>query len=194
MQNSSLPPQDGVGGSGGPRNKRADSGLTDIREARLNDMAVRRGWIKPQRWPTRETTEEFQERVASGGASLIDKAILSTHKLLMNGDDRAKGIAIRSVIAMEAQNQSDEHREEGAGVAQLPAGTTYTPDQIVSAMDDTIPASPEENDPDADFDEPTDGATDAGVDQAEVPPATGEAVANQGPVPSGGGGPPVRQD
>lgn len=181
----------GVGGNNGPRGTEspiADSGITEIRDARLTDMAIRRGWIK-QRWPTRETTEEFQQRVASGGASLIDKAILSTHKLLMDGDPRAKGIAIRSVIAMEAQNQSDEHREEGAGASQLPTGTTYTPDQIVSAMDDTVPGSPEENAPDADFDDR--GTTDAGVDEAEVPPAASEAVANIIPVPSGGCGPEI---
>jgi len=183
----------GVGGSNGPRGTEspiAESGITEIRDARLTNMAVRRGWLG-NRWPTRETVAEFQARVSTKGATLIDRAVLTTNKLMMSEDPRAMGIAVRCAITMEAQNQADDHRDDrdGSQVGSV-VGCSFTPDQIATAMDATIPDAPEEEK----VTDGTDATADASLDPFAVPPTTIEAVADEGTVPSGGSGPTIRQD
>jgi len=184
----------GVGGSNGPRGTEspiAESGITEIRDARLTNMAVRRGWLG-NRWPTRETVAEFQARVSTKGATLIDRAVLTTNKLMMSEDPRAMGIAVRCAITMEAQNQADDHRDQMSGedkgtIDGRPVGTVLTPDMIATAMDATIPSEPEE----VPADDQPGPVADAGVDAAEVQPAPESLLPIVSPVPSGGCGPEI---
>jgi len=167
-----------------------DAGITPIHEARLTNMAVRRGWLG-NRWPTRETVAEFQARVAAKGATLIDRAVLTTNKLMMSDDPRAMGIAVRCALTMESQNQADDHRDQMSGEDKgmldgRPVGTVLTPDMVATAMDATIPSAPEEVP--ADDQSPV---TDAGVDAAEVQPAPESLLPIVSPVPSGGCGPEI---
>lgn len=194
----------GVGGSDRPRRRdqrdveTTDAGLTPIHEARLTEMAIRRGWLG-QRWPTRETAEEFQARVSKHGMTLIDKAVLATNKLLVgsNGvqpNERAQGIAIRCVLVMESQNQADDHRDQMSGeekgvIDGKPVGTMLTPDQVAMAMDATIPSEPEEET--TDDQSGGEGDADAGVDADEVQRPPDPVLPVVSPVPSGGCGPEI---
>jgi len=181
----------GVGGSERPNRpdrrsvETTDAGIAPIHEARLTNMAVRRGWLG-NRWPTRETVAEFQARVTSKGATLIDRAVMTTNKLMMSEDARAMGIAVRCALTMEAQNQADDHRDDrdGSQVDGSLVGCSFTPDQIATAMDATIPDAPEEEKVDA----------HASLDPFTISPSAIEALADEGTVPSGGSWPEIRQD
>ena len=92
--------------------ERAASGLTKLHDARLESLAVRRGWIKG-RWPTAVPKLELIEQVrARGDLTLAERTALAAFELL-DGSERAKGIGGRIVVAMEKQNQADEHHADG---------------------------------------------------------------------------------
>lgn len=127
-------------GSGG-RNERAESGLSSIRDARLEAKAIRQGWIKG-RWPTRLTEKELEREVESrgDGPTLIERLTLAAHKRAESDDERVSVQAIRAGVGMERQNQSDDHHAIRLG--QDDSGhesTTRTPDQLTQAMDETVP-------------------------------------------------------
>jgi hypothetical protein len=73
-------------------------------------MAIRKGWIDA-RFPTQATEQELKEQVKETGGTLIEKATLAAHQL-MKGNTRSKGIAIKTVVAMESQNMADEHKQK----------------------------------------------------------------------------------
>jgi len=109
----------------------------------------------------------------------------------MSGGRGAWGVAVRLARTAEAQNRADEHRDarDGYQVGSV-VGCSFTPDQIATAMDATIPEAPEEEK----VTDGTDATADASLDPFAVPPTTTEAVADEGTVPSGGSGPTIRQD
>ena len=95
----------------GERTIRGESGLTQIKEARLVERAVR--WNKSMRWPTRMPVDEL--RTQTDGVDVITRATQAAIELL-DGDDRAKGIAVRAIVQMERQNQADEQKILGSGI------------------------------------------------------------------------------
>ncbi len=94
---------------------RGASGLTATEETKLVARSIREGW-GTQRWPTR-TSISTLEAGAKSDATPIAKTMLTVVKLL-DGDDRTKGIAARTLVAMEGQNQSDEHLQDAANRRQ----------------------------------------------------------------------------
>jgi len=136
-------PPDDDGGSGGPRNVRADSGLSEMRDARLTERAIRSGWIKSKRWPTGLTLDQFQEKIAGGQATFLDRALITAQKLMNSQSERANGIGVRSIIAMESQNQSDDHRPDIIdGSESSPFGCEVPLDQIAREMAASVPTEP----------------------------------------------------
>ncbi len=101
------------GGSGG-RSPRTDSGRTAIQDTRLEGLAIKRGWLKGQRWPTEALASELEARKAEQGGelNLKEKMLLKAHSLVESADDRIANIAARNVIAAEAQNQKDDEAEQ----------------------------------------------------------------------------------
>jgi len=116
-------------------------------------MAIRKGWLKA-RWPIDETTEQFTERAKDAGVTLRDHALLAARKLVKSDNARSMGIGLRSIIAMEAQNQADEHRSEALVPPPGAGGATETIDQVRREMLATVPGPPEW------FEPPTEGSND----------------------------------
>lgn len=98
------------GGSGGK--DRAESGLTTIRESRLTELAIRRGWIKGQRWPTDATTTELMAVQRERDLTLRERTALAVMTDIAGNDPRIRQIAVKSAIRMEGQNQADELKDE----------------------------------------------------------------------------------
>lgn len=91
-----------------------ESGLTEIRERRMEEMAIRRGWIKGQRWPTDATQQEIKEIEKERDLTLREKATKAVMTGLDSRDARIRQIAVKTVVAMEKQNQIDELPEKDA--------------------------------------------------------------------------------
>lgn len=96
-----------------PRGKsdRTESGRTEIQDARLLKAAIRKGWIGGDRFPTHVAKSDLEEAVAEREPTLVERATLETHDLLSNSDIRVKIEGVKAVVAMERQNQADEHKE-----------------------------------------------------------------------------------
>lgn len=110
--NGNAQPESDGGAEGG---NRAESGLTKLHDARLESLAVRRGWIKG-RWPTGVPKGELIEQIkGKGDVTLAERTALAAFELL-EGSERAKGIGGRIVVAMEKQNQKDDHHADGKTV------------------------------------------------------------------------------
>jgi hypothetical protein len=136
MTDPALPPNDPQtpGGSGG-RNVRAESGLTVIRDARLEARAIK--WLGKQRYPVnvpkKQLIEEIRQR---GDVTLPERLLLSVYAGLESSDLRRVGIAERNGIAIMAQVQADERGPEdksvnvnvGVGVKSESPIQIYIPD------------------------------------------------------------------
>ena len=95
-----------------PRGKsdRTESGRTEIQDARLLKKAIRMGWVGGDRFPTHVAKSDLEEAVAEREPTLVERATLETHDLLSNPDIRVKIEGVKAVVAMERQNQADEHK------------------------------------------------------------------------------------
>lgn len=71
-------------------------------------MAIRKGWISGDRFPTHVAKGELEEAIGDRDATLVERATLTTHDLLSNPDVRVKVEGVKAVVAMERQNQADE--------------------------------------------------------------------------------------
>lgn len=109
----------------GARNARAASGLTETRDARLEQMAVRRGWVQSQRFPTRKPILELAEEVKAkgGAATLVERVTLSVAEGIIAGSERRKGICERTAVVMERMNQADDHRVAGETIRHEHSGS-----------------------------------------------------------------------
>lgn len=110
-----------------------ESPMRPVAEARLVGRAV--GWIgggrmgsRSMRWPTRVPIGQLTTQIAERqDMTVMEKAFLTLTRLL-DGPDRAKGIAARAIIAMERQNQMDDIAADMAGrfagrvAAEVPVG------------------------------------------------------------------------
>lgn len=90
--------------------RRAESGLTAKRDARLVGRAIRRGWYKGQRWPTEITASELLQLQKERELTMKEQASVATMAGLANG--KTAHIHAKNVIAMEAQNMKDDERED----------------------------------------------------------------------------------
>lgn len=102
--------------------ERRESGLTANQEARIIKKALREKWWGEQRWPTDITTEEIQEKEKERPLTIREKVLLAVSTDLSDKDRRVKRIAVKNVIAMESQNQADDHKKDpdGAGEGAVP--------------------------------------------------------------------------
>lgn len=98
-----------IGGSGGGR-IRTESGRTPIQDSRLLGQAIRQGWLHGIRWPTEATKEEIDTIEQQRGLTMKEWAAKAVMSGVSSGDARIEQIAVKSIIAMEAQNQADEHK------------------------------------------------------------------------------------
>lgn len=102
-----------LGGSGG-RTERTESGRTHLQDARLERMAIRRGWLKGQRWATDATVTDLMKVQQERDLTLRERAVLAVMSDIAGKDARIRQIAVKSAIAMEGQNQADEMPEAKA--------------------------------------------------------------------------------
>lgn len=86
---------------------RGPSGMSSVREARMERRAIERGWISGSRWDTRLTEAEIEKK-PEAERTLVEKALLRTHKGIRSEDDRVASQYVRAVVAMEAQVQRDD--------------------------------------------------------------------------------------
>lgn len=84
----------------------AEGRSTPLHEARLESLAVRRGWVKGP-WPVHKTLKDvIEDVVAAGGhATLIERTVMTAHELQALKGERARGIGAKLAIAMVKQNQ-----------------------------------------------------------------------------------------
>jgi hypothetical protein len=123
------------GGSGG-KTARTDSGRTEIQDARLRAIAVQRGWIKGKRWPTDQTVHGIVGQAEGRPLTIRETVAVAVGADAQDGDPRTRGIACRTAVAMERQNQFDEHLEIKLAVeAASPGGAaTIINNQIVNQV------------------------------------------------------------
>lgn len=98
------------------KGERAESGLMKTKDHKLTQRAIANGWIPSQRWPTREPVIDIERRVESQGidhATIVDRVALQTAKDIESPDHKTRRAAGRTALAMEAQNQTDDHHAQG---------------------------------------------------------------------------------
>lgn len=96
------------GGSGG-RTDRTESGRTELQDSRLTAMAIRRGWLKGQRWATDATVTDLMKVQQERDLTLRERTVLAVMTDIAGKDPRVRQIAVKSAVVMESQNQADEH-------------------------------------------------------------------------------------
>lgn len=111
-----------LGGSGG-KTVRTESGRTILQDQRLTMSAIRQGWIKGTRWPTEATVDDFQGTLSTRKLTVKERATLTALRGFDSVDERIQQIAVKSAVAMEAQNQADEH--VALRVGQPTGGVTF---------------------------------------------------------------------
>ncbi len=94
-----------------PPSERRESGLTAIQEAKLLGQCLKSKEWKKQRWPTRATPAELEEIREERPLNFLELGMQSVGKDLTDQDRRVRRIALKNLIAMEKQNQADEHKE-----------------------------------------------------------------------------------
>ena len=105
-----TPDSQGVGGE----ERRGESGLSKIQDARLTARAVRQGWFGNVRWPTHVTKSELVKLFESRGElTAQEKALYTVIQNMDSADPRFQLIAAKTVVSMEKQNQDDEHKQIG---------------------------------------------------------------------------------
>ena len=97
----------GEGICGDPHHVRADQ--------RMLQVAIKRGWIGGHRWPTDATLSELSE-IPFDDMSLRERAAYAVGRDVGHIDARVRQIAAKNVIAMEKQNQADDHHADGETV------------------------------------------------------------------------------
>ena len=106
-----------AGGSGGTVSKasvRSPSGMTSIREARMERRAIERGWHSGSRWDTRRRCRDLVAQADDGQLSPADLALRRAIKGLRNTDDRVASQYVRAIVSMESQNQKDDLFGDGS--------------------------------------------------------------------------------
>jgi len=80
-----------------------------IREARMIERAIRGNWLGARAYPTRVLKRDLIDHVQEqGDFDHVERLMLANFELL-EGDPRAKGIAVRNGIAMENANLALEN-------------------------------------------------------------------------------------
>lgn len=136
-----TPAHVGVGGDSGRPTlpKYGHSGTIPFRtEARMEQRAIREGWIKPsqaQQFMTRISLEEVVRRISADAdkVTILDVATLTVVSSLKSGDVRRSFIAVGTVLAMERANQSFRYHAEDLKIKQAIA------EQKRGHNDDLIP-------------------------------------------------------
>lgn len=91
---------------------RDESGLTPIESAKLEGMAIRRGWVELP-FPTRVPIKQLKAGIkARGDQTLLEKLTASVLDGLGSKDLRRRGIAERNGIAMESRNLAAEQHAD----------------------------------------------------------------------------------
>lgn len=93
-----------------PVNMTNSNGLHDTEEAKLVGRAIVGNWAETTRWPTGHFESNLREQVGDAGdRTLVEDTTLTVFDLLHSENPRARGIAVKAAISMEAQNASDDH-------------------------------------------------------------------------------------
>lgn len=108
MDNEDQDSPDATDGMSG----RIESGLTQIHDARLTRMAIKRGWLRGQRWATDTTIAELQAIKRERDLTLRERALLAVLSDIAGSDARVRQIAVKAVLLMESQNQKDEQHDD----------------------------------------------------------------------------------
>lgn len=111
-------------------------------DMRLVAAAIKNGRIK-ERWGTNRTAEELAEVIASGNATLKDRIEFAIYRAAGSESERNTIAAARVGVAMERQNQLDQHVAIVANLDQTPQRIDKSPEDIVRSMMATIPYVPE---------------------------------------------------
>lgn len=91
--------------------ERGESGLTQLKESRLERQAIAKGWIPGAiRWNTGSTTEDLEQLEKIRPLTLKEKVLLNTHRAADHKDLRMQRAAVKTTIQMEGQNQKDDHK------------------------------------------------------------------------------------
>lgn len=128
-------PQYGTGMARDAANQspRADSGLTGIAEQRLNALALKRGWLKGQRW----ATEASEEELAGVARPLTAKeiALRSALRGSKSPDPRVQQAAVANLVKMEQQNQKDDAEQAPTStVGVIVNQSGVTPSQVAAEL------------------------------------------------------------
>jgi hypothetical protein len=110
--------------------------MTSIREARMYRRAIKRGWIKGQRWPTDASRKEIADAGEQRELTLKETAALAAFDGLAHGDARVKAIHASTVVAMERQNQKDELFADASEALQEP--TLPTGDVTINVQQNNV--------------------------------------------------------
>lgn len=80
--------------------------------------AIKKEWITEKRWPIELTVAEIEQAIKDKGRAPTVKeiAVLESVRLAKAKDYRHKGIGLKLIVAMGAQNQKDEHHVDGETV------------------------------------------------------------------------------
>lgn len=101
------------GDSEGTSTRDAESGLTAMESAKVEGVAIRRGWVQLP-FPTRISREKLEESILArdGEPTIVEKVALSVFRGLDSKCERRQGIAEKNGIAMESHNLAVERHAD----------------------------------------------------------------------------------
>ena len=114
---------------------RDTTGLTAVESAKLDGVAIRRGWVQLP-FPTRISKNRLEEEILArdGEPTLVEKVALSVFGGLSSTCERRRGIAERNGIAMESHNLAVERHADQMNRPVTTAAPTAVNVQVVNRV------------------------------------------------------------
>jgi hypothetical protein len=88
----------------------------------MTQLAIRKGWIKPLRWATDKSPEAIADAAGDRPLTIKERVEMAIGLDVIDGDPRVRGIACKTAVVMERQNQIDEHHDHPAEVPHVHSG------------------------------------------------------------------------
>ena len=104
-----------------PAKRQPKTPLVDGKSQPLIAHAVKQNWLDDDtdRWETDLTVKELQRREKENGLNAKERAMLAILTDLSGRDYKQRQQAVRNLISMESQNQSDQHFEVSQATPEL---------------------------------------------------------------------------
>lgn len=157
-ENDDIPfdASESVGGNGGTT-RRAESNLPVLTDSRLTSLAIRKGWLKGDRWGTDLTRNDLIRIREQRDLTFREEALLAAFDMVKDDNKRVKSAGVKAAVSMERQNQNDQlfTEPQASGHLHLHQGdvrntVVVMPDNSRKTIEESSSLAVDPDDPDDD--------------------------------------------